>query len=74
MATTIEDPAVRALLDGNHAVISTLNEDGAVHPRDAHIDSLAMTYLGVAAYPYRQPDEQRITYLLTADLVRHQKQ
>jgi PPOX class probable F420-dependent enzyme len=29
---SIDDPAVRALLDGpNHAVISTLNEDGSVH-------------------------------------------
>jgi PPOX class probable F420-dependent enzyme len=29
---SIDDPAVRALLDGpNHAVISTLNADGSVH-------------------------------------------
>jgi PPOX class probable F420-dependent enzyme len=29
---SIDDPAVRALLDGpNHAVISTLNVDGSVH-------------------------------------------
>ena len=44
--------------------------DGA----DEHIDRLAKKYLGVDSYPYRTDAEQRITYLVDADRVRHQKQ
>jgi PPOX class probable F420-dependent enzyme len=29
---------------------------------DEHIDSLAFKYLGKEKYPYRKPDEQRVTY------------
>lgn len=129
----LSDEGVRRLLEQkNHAVVSTLNEDGSVHstvvwvdvedgrlavnsavgrkwptnlqrdptvtvlvydetnpyeyvevrgravPRtegaDAHIDRLATRYLGVDAYPYRTPEEQRITFLVEPSLVRHQKQ
>lgn len=131
--TSIDDPGVRALLDKpNHAVVSTLNEDGSIHstvvwvsvedgrlavnsalgrkwptnlqrdptmtllvydeanPYDyvevrgaatadlqmgpAHIDRLAQKYLGQETYPYHQPGEQRVTFLLEPTLVRHQKQ
>jgi PPOX class probable F420-dependent enzyme len=130
---SIEDPGVARLLEAtNHAVVSTLNEDGSVHSTvvwvdvedgrlalnsavgrhwpsnlernpsvtvvvydetnpydyvevrgtvesrlegaDAHIDRLAKKYMGVDAYPFRTPDEQRITYLFDATRVRHQKQ
>ena len=130
---SIDDEAVQRLLEHkNHAVCSTMNEDGSIHstvvwadvqdgrlavnsavgrrwpsnlerdPRitvvvydetnpyeyvevrgtatgrtegaDAHIDALAKKYLGAAAYPFRQPAEQRITYLVEPGLVRHQKQ
>jgi PPOX class probable F420-dependent enzyme len=122
---SIEDPGVARLLEAkNHAVVSTLNEDGSVHSTvvwvdveagrrhwpnnlernpsvtvvvydesnpydyvevrgtvesrlegaDAHIDRLAKKYMGVDAYPFRTPDEQRITYLVDATRVRHQKQ
>jgi PPOX class probable F420-dependent enzyme len=44
--------------------------DGA----DEHIDRLATKYMGVDRYPYHTDSEQRITYLLDAERVRHQKQ
>jgi PPOX class probable F420-dependent enzyme len=47
---------------------------GRTEGADEHIDRLAKKYLGVDEYPYRTDSEQRITYLLDADRVRHQKQ
>jgi PPOX class probable F420-dependent enzyme len=47
---------------------------GRTEGADEHIDRLAKKYLGVDEYPYRTASEQRITYLLDADRVRHQKQ
>jgi PPOX class probable F420-dependent enzyme len=44
--------------------------DGA----DEHIDGLAKKYLGQDTYPFRQPGEQRITYVITPDVVRLVKQ
>lgn len=128
----IEGPAQKLLEQKNHAVVSTLDEDGSIHstvvwvnvedgavavnsavgrkwptnlerdPRinvtvydesnpyeyveirgtargttegaDAHIDRLAKKYLDADEYPFRQDGEQRITYVVDADRVRHQKQ
>jgi PPOX class probable F420-dependent enzyme len=39
--------------------------DGA----DAHIDALAMKYLGQDTYPYRQPGEQRLIIRVDPDYV-----
>ena len=47
---------------------------GRLEGADAHIDSLARKYLGADSYPFRQEGEQRITYLVQATKVRHQKQ
>lgn len=47
---------------------------GTTEGADAHIDRLAKRYLGADSYPYRQPGEQRITYVVEANRVRHQKQ
>ena len=44
--------------------------DGA----DEHTDQLAKKYLGQDTYPFRQPGEQRVRYLITPDRVRHVKQ
>jgi PPOX class probable F420-dependent enzyme len=41
---------------------------------DAQIDRLAKKYLGAQTYPFREPTEQRISYVITAERVRHQKQ
>ncbi len=129
----LDDPGVARLLQGrNHAVVSTLNDDGSIHstvvwvdvvdgrvavnsavgrtwptnlerdPRmtvvvydeknpydyvevrgtvtastdgaDAHIDRLAKKYLGADTYPFRQPGEQRISFLVDATRVNHRKQ
>jgi PPOX class probable F420-dependent enzyme len=41
---------------------------------DEHIDRLAKKYLGQDTYPYRQPGEQRVKFLIVPDRVRHAKQ
>lgn len=38
--------------------VSNVIEEGA----DAHIDSLAMKYMGVDKYPFRKPGEQRVIF------------
>jgi PPOX class probable F420-dependent enzyme len=128
----IEGPAQQLLEQPNHAVVSTLNENGSIHstvvwvdvedgvasvnsavgrkwpsnldrdPRitvtvydqnnpyeyveirgtargtvegaDDQINRLAKKYIDADEYPFRQPGEQRITYVVDADRVRHQKQ
>ncbi len=47
---------------------------GTTDGADEHIDSLAKKYLGQDEYPYRQPGEQRIKYLISPDHVRFVKQ
>jgi PPOX class probable F420-dependent enzyme len=42
---------------------ATLTEDGA----DAFIDALAKKYLDVDSYPFRTPDEKRVTVLIEPD-------
>ena len=41
---------------------------------DAHINRLAKKYLGQDEYPFRQPGEVRIKYVITPDRVTYQKQ
>jgi PPOX class probable F420-dependent enzyme len=47
---------------------------GRTEGADGHIDRLAKKYLDADSYPFRQEGEQRITFLVDADRVRHQKQ
>ena len=47
---------------------------GTTEGADDHIDRLAKRYLDADSYPFRTPDEQRITYVVEPTLVRHQKQ
>ena len=47
---------------------------GTTEGADDHIDRLAKRYLDADSYPFRTPDEQRISYHVDASLVRHQKQ
>lgn len=131
----LDDPGVQALLQKtppNHAVVSSLNDDGSIHStvvwvsvedgllavnsaqgrkwpsnlqrdptvtvvvydednpydyvevrgraveRNAgaedHIDRLAKRYIDADSYPFRQPGEQRVTFLVEPTRVRHQKQ
>jgi PPOX class probable F420-dependent enzyme len=48
--------------------------EGTTDGADEHIDRLAKKYLGQDEYPFRQPGEQRITYVVTPKTIRHQKQ
>jgi PPOX class probable F420-dependent enzyme len=41
---------------------------------DEHIDRLSKKYTGQDEYPYRQPGEQRIKFLVEPTRVRHMKQ
>ena len=43
--------------------VSEITQDGA----DAHIDRMAMKYLGQDKYPYRQPGEQRVLYKISIE-------
>jgi PPOX class probable F420-dependent enzyme len=47
---------------------------GTTDGADDHIDRLAKKYKGLDSYPFRQEGEQRITFLVDADRIRHQKQ
>jgi PPOX class probable F420-dependent enzyme len=60
VALSIVDPdnAYRCLMIRGRVVAIT--EQGA----DAHIDSLAKTYLDMDAYPFRRPGEQRVIYVI----------
>jgi PPOX class probable F420-dependent enzyme len=44
-----------------------LTDDGA----DEFIDALAKKYMGVDEYPYRSPDEKRVTVVIEAEKVNH---
>jgi len=41
---------------------------------DQHIDALAKKYIGQNEYPYRQPGEQRIKFVIHPEHVRYVKQ
>ena len=49
---------------------ATATTEGA----DEHIDGLAKKYIGQDEYPYRQPGEQRIKFVIEPQHVRHVKQ
>jgi PPOX class probable F420-dependent enzyme len=44
--------------------------DGA----DEHINALTKKYIGQDEYPFRQPGEERIKFVIQPDHIRHQKQ
>ena len=47
---------------------------GSTEGADEHIDALAKKYLGQDEYPFRQPGEERIKFVIRPEHVRHQKQ
>jgi PPOX class probable F420-dependent enzyme len=49
--------------------VATAADDG-----DGHIDRLAKRYLGQDEYPYRQPGETRVRFLVEPTVIRHQRQ
>lgn len=55
-----DDPYEQVVIRGRVVEITT---EGA----DAHIDRLAKKYLGLEAYPWREPDEQRVILRVRVD-------
>jgi hypothetical protein len=49
---------------------ATATTEGA----DDHINALTKKYIGQDEYPFRQPGEERIKFVIRPDNVRHQKQ
>jgi len=49
---------------------ATSTEEGA----DEHIDALTKKYIGQDEYPFRQPGEQRIKFMIQPEHVRYLKQ
>jgi PPOX class probable F420-dependent enzyme len=47
---------------------------GSIDGADEHIDALAKKYIGQDKYPYHQPGEQRIKFVIEPTHVRHVKQ
>jgi PPOX class probable F420-dependent enzyme len=47
---------------------------GTREDADDHIDRLAKVYIGQDEYPFRQPGEVRMKYVITPQRVRHAKQ
>ena len=48
--------------------------EGSTDGADEHINALAKKYIDQDEYPYRQPGEQRIKFVVRPDSVRHQRQ
>ena len=46
---------------------------GSTDGADEHIDALAKKYIGQDEYPYRQPGEQRIKFVIEPERVRYYK-
>jgi PPOX class probable F420-dependent enzyme len=41
---------------------------------DEHIDALTKKYMGQDKYPFRQPGEERVKFVITPEHIRHMKQ
>ena len=72
------DPRVTALVfeSGNpyHFVEIRGTAAATLEGADEHINKLAKKYIGQDEYPFRQPGEQRIKFVITPEHVRHVKQ
>ena len=47
---------------------------GTTEGADEHINALTKKYINQDEYPFRQPGEQRIKFVIEPDHIRHQKQ
>ncbi|MBV9801605.1 MAG: PPOX class F420-dependent oxidoreductase [Solirubrobacterales bacterium] len=47
---------------------------GTTEGADEHINALAKKYINQDEYPFRQPGEQRIKFVIEPENIRHQKQ
>src|SRR5437763_16580841 len=71
------DPRVNVLVEeaGNpyHFVEIRGEAQGTTDGADEHIDQQSKKFIGQVQHPYRQPQEQRITFLIRPPPVRHEK-
>jgi PPOX class probable F420-dependent enzyme len=72
------DPRVNVLVqeEGNpyHFVEIRGEAQGTTDGADEHIDQLSKKFIGQDQYPYRQPEERRIKFVITPQHVRYVKQ
>jgi PPOX class probable F420-dependent enzyme len=72
------DPRITVVVfeSGNpyHFVEIRGRASGATDGADEHIDALAKKYIGQDEYPFRQPGEQRIKFVIEPEHVRYVKQ
>jgi len=72
------DPRVNVLVqeEGNpyHFVEIRGEAQGTTDGADEHIDQLSKKFIGQDQYPYRQPGEQRIKFVITPQHVRYVEQ
>jgi PPOX class probable F420-dependent enzyme len=72
------DPRVTALVYEQGNPYNYVEIRGTASPTtdgaDEHIDALAKKYIGQDEYPFRQPGEQRVKFVIEPDSVRHEKQ
>jgi PPOX class probable F420-dependent enzyme len=72
------DPRVTVVVEeaGNpyHFVEIRGTATGTIEGADEHINKLAKKYIGQDEYPYRQPGEQRIKFVVEPQHIRHVKQ
>jgi PPOX class probable F420-dependent enzyme len=48
--------------------------EGSTEGADEHINALSKKYIDQDEYPYRQPGEERVKFVVTPERVRHQRQ
>jgi PPOX class probable F420-dependent enzyme len=65
VALAVSDPANPYRYIQIRGRVAEITEDGG----DAHIDRMAMKYLGVDSYPFRQPGEVRVMYKIRPERV-----
>ena len=65
VAISVTDPEnpYRSLMIGGR--VAWISNEGA----DDHIDRMAKKYMGVDAYPFRQPDEVRVLYYIEPERI-----
>ncbi len=72
------DPRITALVyeAGNHYNYVEIRGrvNATTNGADEHINALTKKYINQDEYPFRQPGEQRIKFVIEPDHIRHQKQ
>ena len=63
VGVSIADPENPYRYLGVQGTVAERTFEGA----DAHIDKMAMKYMGQEKYPFRRPDETRVIYKITPD-------